>query len=53
MESALFMAVNQLVTSQIAEYIEDRRAVIVETYAMGVLPNGGRVPTELCSVTFG
>ena len=47
------MAVNQLVTSQIAEYIEDRRAVIVETYAMGVLPNGETRADRLCSVTFG
>lgn len=40
MESGLFLAVNQLVTTQVAQYVEDRRAVIVETYAMGVLPNG-------------
>ena len=40
MESALFMSVNQLVTSVIAEYVEERRACIVQTYRMGVLPNG-------------
>ena len=50
MESALFMSVNQLVTSVIAEYVEERRACIVQTYRMGVCLTATRVLIRHCKL---